>query len=331
MLDVAAQHQPLTDLLQRQLEEVTIIFERQLASELSAVNSLCAHIERYRGKMLRPTLVLLSGLASRGGDADESQLTERHRMLAAVVEMIHMATLVHDDVLDEAEVRRRGASVNHLRGNETAVMLGDYLISNAYHLCSQIGEPSLNLALGEVTNTVCEGELLQLRHRDDYGIDEATYFEIIDRKTASLIAACCGLGATVSGADDAAVRALRDAGRTMGRAFQVQDDLLDLTGEEGTVGKSLGLDLIKGKLTLPLILLLDRCDPHQRGTALRLIDERNAERLRDLLQDHDCIDATRGRAHSLVAEAKMQLELLPGGPARDLLAAMADAIITRAF
>ena len=175
------------------LAEVGKAFERQLASDLPPVNTLCRHVERYRGKMLRPTMVFLCGQAF-------GPVGERHVIVAATCEMIHMATLVHDDVLDEAEVRRKGHTVNHLRGNEVAVMLGDYLISNAFHLCSRAGDPALNLRLGEVTNTLCEGELVQLSHRDDLSLDERTYFEIVRRKTAVLIGACCELGAQLSGA-----------------------------------------------------------------------------------------------------------------------------------
>src|SRR4029453_8260301 len=148
ILNLGAAHQPIAAILSEQLEQVALIFERQLASDMSAVNNLCMHVEQYRGKMLRPTLVLLSGLAAGAQPCDGSTLTEKHRIVASVTEMIHIATLVHDDVLDEADMRRQGATVNHLWGNEAAVILGDYLISNAFHLCSTAGDPSINLSLG---------------------------------------------------------------------------------------------------------------------------------------------------------------------------------------
>ena len=215
------------------LARVETLFESQLSSEFPAVNDLCSHVERYRGKMLRPTLVLVAGLAfSRDGEP----LSPAHDIIAATVEMIHMATLVHDDVLDEAEMRRRGETVNFLRGNETAVMLGDYLISNAFHLCSRAGDPALNLRLGEVTNTLCEGELVQLSRRNDLSLDENTYFEIVRRKTAVLVGASCELGARLAGASDDAVARMRSFGEQLGVAFQIQDDLLDLLGDEETVG-----------------------------------------------------------------------------------------------
>jgi len=324
-------HQPLAAILARELEEVSLIFERQLASELSAVNGLCVHIEQYRGKMLRPTLVLLSGLASAGEPCDGGALTGRHRTLAAVVEMIHMATLVHDDVLDEAEVRRRGATVNHLWGNESAVMLGDYLISNSFHLCSQIGDPAINLALGEVTNTLCEGELAQLHHRDDYGIDEDTYLEIVRRKTASLIGACCRLGATLSGAGSGVADALDRAGIALGVAFQIQDDLLDLVGDERVVGKSLGKDLSKGKMTLPLIYHLAQASQRDRGETLRLIAGADGAALCAALEGSGAVDATRATAVRFVEDARRELAVLPASTARDLFETLADSLIARSY
>lgn len=319
----------LTALLEAQLDEVGLIIERQLASGLPSVNALCRHIERYRGKMLRPTMVLLSGLAVLGPDADSSTLTPHHRMVAAVTELIHMATLVHDDVLDDARVRRRGATVNALRGNETAVMLGDYLISNAFHLCSQVGDPSINLALGEVTNTLCEGELLQLHHREELGIDEPTYFEIVRRKTASLIGEACRLGARLSGAPLVQADALRDVGIALGIAFQIRDDLLDLIGDSRVVGKSLGTDLEKGKLTLPVIVYLADAAPQERGRALALISERDSQGLRDLLQQSGAVRTSSARAAAFVADARQKLATLPPGSARDLFESLAEQLVLR--
>jgi|SRR5688572_24158403 len=330
MLNLGVAHQPIASLLNDQLEHVSLIFERQLASDMSSVNNLCMHVEQYRGKMLRPTLVLLSGLAaSEEQTSDASTLTDKHRTLAAVTEMIHMATLVHDDVLDEAQMRRRGATVNHLWGNETAVILGDYLISNAFHLCSTMGDPSINLALGRVTNTLCEGELVQLHHRNDYSIDEAMYLEIIGRKTASLIGECCRLGAVLSGAGERICRALHSFGSALGIAFQIQDDLLDLIGEQAVVGKSLGKDLDKGKLTLPVIYHMADASQLERGEALRLIMQRDAVGLRRRLRSSGAVRRAHEAAAKLVAQAQSELLNIPNGPARILLASLADAVVSR--
>jgi octaprenyl-diphosphate synthase len=306
------------------LAEVGKAFERQLASDLPPVNTLCRHVERYRGKMLRPTMVFLCGQAF-------GPVGERHVIVAATCEMIHMATLVHDDVLDEAEVRRKGHTVNHLRGNEVAVMLGDYLISNAFHLCSRAGDPALNLRLGEVTNTLCEGELVQLSHRDDLSLDERTYFEIVRRKTAVLIGACCELGAQLSGAPADAVAALRRFGEGIGVAFQIQDDLLDLEGRQDVVGKSLGRDLEKGKLTLPVIIHLAQASGEVRERTIEAIRARDGVALLAELTASGSLAAARSRAVELVAAARTELRHVPAGLSRDALDAAAMAIVHRDF
>jgi octaprenyl-diphosphate synthase len=306
------------------LAEVGKAFERQLASDLPPVNTLCRHVERYRGKMLRPAMVFLCGQAF-------GPVGERHVIVAATCEMIHMATLVHDDVLDEAEVRRKGHTVNHLRGNEVAVMLGDYLISNAFHLCSRAGDPALNLRLGEVTNTLCEGELVQLSHREDLSLDERTYFEIVRRKTAVLIGACCELGAQLSGAPADAVAALRRFGEGIGVAFQIQDDLLDLEGRQDVVGKSLGRDLEKGKLTLPVIIHLAQASGEVRERTIEAIRARDGAALLAELTASGSLAEARSRAVELVAAARTELRHVPAGLSRDALDAAAMAIVHRDF
>ena len=168
IFDIAGVDSTLISRLMVELDDVSTIFDRQLASDFPPVNTLSVHISRYQGKMLRPTLVLISGMAVDESVVDSSH---HHRTIGAVTEMIHMATLVHDDVLDESRIRRGGATINALHGNEMAVMLGDYLISNAFHLCSTLGDQSLNLRLGEITNTLCEGEIVQLHNRENLDLD----------------------------------------------------------------------------------------------------------------------------------------------------------------
>jgi len=308
------------------LARVETLFEQQLSSDFPAVNDLCRHVERYRGKMLRPTLVTVTGLAfTRDGEA----LRPEHDIIAATVEMIHMATLVHDDVLDEAEIRRRGETVNFLRGNETAVMLGDYLISNAFHLCSRAGDPALNLRLGEVTNTLCEGELVQLSRRHDLSLDANTYFEIVRRKTAVLVGAACELGTRLAGGNPRETAAMRAFGEHLGVAFQIQDDLLDLMGDEATVGKSVGRDLEKGKLTLPMILHIANTRDAARQDALRAIAAKDGAALRAALVRSGSIEAARDEAKRIVAEAKRGLPATRRAHSRELLLELADRVVAR--
>jgi len=353
-LDIADDLAPVQAMLADGLARVERRFDEHLASELLPVERLCAHIERYRGKMLRPSLVMLAGLAF-----GEPAVSEDHITLAAVCEMVHMATLVHDDVLDEAENRRRGRTVNHLYGNEAAVILGDYLIAGAYHLCTTTGSLVAARLIGEVSMTLCGGELLQLHYRDDFSLDEPTYFAILDRKTAALIGVACRLGAMLAGAGEPQQSALETFGRRLGVAFQIQDDLIDLLGSESTAGKSVGKDLEKGKLTLPVLHHLGRLAPADRGRFLEQLaaaggpspnDGRDTPRgtgdappqgqpdahaaardLRDQLIESGAVEAARAKARGLVAEARSQLTTLPATPARGLLDLMAQAVVQRDF
>lgn len=328
MLLLDEKHRAVNDMLAAELAEVEARFAAELTSDLACVNDLVRHIERYRGKMLRPTLVLLCGAAA----APDEPIGEAHRTLSAVVEMVHMATLVHDDILDDADTRRQGATLNALRGNEAAVMLGDYLISHAYHLCSALDNQAAARHIAAATNTVCEGELLQLANRYNWSIDEQTYFDIIDRKTGALCGVACRLGALASGAPGELCDGLDLFGRQLGSAFQIVDDVLDLLGNEQIVGKSLGKDLEKGKLTLPLIRQLETAAPADRQklvSLLRCEDEDRAERVGRMLIDSDAVTEARDRAERFIEQAKQQLSKLPASPARDVLEAMADAVLTR--
>lgn len=317
---------------------VTTTFDRHLRCELPAVAQLTRHVEGYRGKMLRPTLVLLGALAA----DPRAPFREEHATLGAVCEMVHMATLVHDDVLDEADTRRRAATLNHLHGNEAAVILGDYLIAGAFHLCSTLpGELGRRacLAVGRASMVMCTGELLQLWHREDFSLDEPTYFEIIDRKTAELISTACELGARAADAPEPIAQALSRFARLAGLAFQIQDDLLDLTGLESIVGKSVGKDLEKGKPTLPLIHHLFHASPRERGETLALLElacdedapnrAHAAAAIAQRLAESGSIDHAREEALSLVARAKRALAPLAPSPARLALGAMADAVVSR--
>jgi len=248
--------------------------------------------------------------------------------------MVHMATLVHDDVLDEQDIRRKGATINRLAGNETAVMLGDYLISHAYHLCSSLGSQVIARLVAGTTNTVCEGEVLQLSNRNNWSLDEQTYFEIIRRKTASLCGVSCQLGAMLAGADKSVCDNLYSYGEQLGVAFQIVDDVLDLTGDPEVVGKSLGKDLEKGKLTLPLIHRLETAAPAERQQlldCLRSDGNEKFDRIVQLLNASDALSYSRTRAQQKVDAAKSAVSQLPEAPARDMLMAMADAVITREF
>jgi len=318
----------LTDTIRPQLDAVERLFHEELSSDLKTVNALVKHVSRFRGKMLRPCLVLMSGKAC----SPAGKLTDAHVVVATVVEMVHMATLVHDDVLDEAELRRKGATINHLRGNEAAVLLGDYLISHSYHLCSSLDSQLASRLIGRTTNRVCEGELLQLDNRGNLDLDEETYYQIIERKTASLCATCCYLGAKFAGADDAQVEAMETYGLSIGMAFQIQDDILDLVGDVRAVGKTLGIDAEKGKLTLPLIHFLRSAPPEHRALLRSLLsgpDADRAEKIRNLILPSKSLDYARDRARQLVDRARGALLALPESNTRRALDLMAEFVVAR--
>jgi len=306
------------------LKQVCRIFDDELFSDLPIVNELCAHVRQYRGKMLRPALLLLSGKAC-------GRITPEHLTLAAVVEMVHMATLVHDDVLDEAELRRRCTTVNALKGNEAAVLLGDYLISHAFHLCSGLDSQYASRLIGATTNTVCEGELQQVCHRGDLDLTLEKYMQIITRKTAALTGACCRLGAHYAGADETTQARLEQYGLHVGIAFQITDDILDIAGCEQQMGKSLGRDLEKQKLTLPIIHALMNAPADQKDVIRKLIAEGGHDRteLRAALEATDSIAYASQTARQYVESAIASLDGLAPSDARDVLSRMAMMILER--
>jgi octaprenyl-diphosphate synthase len=308
-----------------------------LASDLQPVQDLVTHAQRYHGKMLRPMLVTLAGLAvdpRAAQRADESHVTDAHVTLGAVVEMIHLSTLIHDDVLDEADQRRRLTTVNRLVGNEAAVILGDYLFSAAYRLCGQLGDAHAVVRIGQTGMTLCAGELVQLHNRGNFSLDLPTYHRIIDHKTASLIAVACELGARASACPPAHAQLLADFGTRLGLAFQIQDDLLDLAGDQAVVGKSLGKDAEKGKLTLPVIHHLTVAAPADRARTLELLAQASAgarAALASQLALTGSHDHARAQAQGHIDQAKALLATLHDSPARRTLHAMADAVVQRAW
>lgn len=338
ILDIAPASASLAPALGAGLRRVERRFREQLQTPIAPVAELCAHVERYRGKMLRPTLTLLSGLAIDPGLC-EREIPEAHITVATVIEMIHMATLVHDDVLDEADVRRGGDTVNKRRGNEAAVILGDYLISKAFHLCSTLESQATAMRVGEITSVVCEGEMLQVAAAGRLDLSEREYFQIIERKTAALIAVACELGARHAARDAADLllaNQMFEFGLKLGTAFQIQDDLLDLLGAEQVVGKPVGRDLEKGKMTLPAIHHLAAVGAAGHAESERLLREgpgsaAGRAAIREALERTGSLVYARATASGLVGQAKALLAGLPESGAGASLEALADAVISRAF
>jgi octaprenyl-diphosphate synthase len=299
-------------------------FDAELAGDLPFIGELCDTVRTYRGKMLRPALLLLSAKAT-------GAVTPEHHALAAVVEMVHVATLVHDDVLDEAQERRRQPTIRAIAGNVAAVLLGDYLISHAFHLCSSLQSQYASRLIGATTNRVCEGELLQNQQAGQEHFSESAYFDVIRRKTGALTATACELGARFAGAEDQITGRMRDYGLAAGVAFQIVDDVLDIVGDEGEVGKTLGLDFMLGKATLPVIHCLQAGGANAEAVRAALAgrDGCPPDHLRDRLAESGSIDYAMATATDYVSTALGRLEPLPPSPAKSSLTSLAEFIVRR--
>jgi len=306
------------------IEESDRIFDRTLSQYRSPFGSLIEHLRHYRGKRLRPALLLLTAKSL-------GKVTPQHHTLAAAVEMIHTATLVHDDVLDEAELRRHIPTVNSGWGNKVSILLGDMLFTHAFHLTSTVDRRACEI-IGEATNRVCAGELRQVTERGNLNLTEADYFAIIDGKTAALTECSGRLGALYAGVSEEVATRLGTFGRNLGLAFQIADDLLDLVGNEETAGKTLGTDLEQQKLTLPVIHSLNRlpgAEAESLRSAIHAGESGLGRRVLLALERTQSLAYARRKAEEFARNARHELECLPRGECRMILEAMTDWSIKR--
>jgi len=304
-------------------------FEAMLAAELRSDQPFVDELVRYGcligGKRLRPALLLLAAKSV-------GQVREAHLTLATVVEMVHTATLIHDDVLDEAATRRHLATVNSRWDSEASILLGDFLFSHAFHLASTLETTMACRLIGQATNRVCEGELRQKGTRGDYRLNEAEYLAIIDAKTAELTACSCELGAWYAGADASTAACYSAYGRDLGIAFQIADDVLDLVGDEAAAGKSLGTDLEKQKPTLPLIRLMQLLDEPQRQDLIHVLENGAPDRqepLLPMLKQYDAIGYAVERARRYAERARRRLDTMPASPALESLRRLTHFVVNR--
>ncbi|MBL8747697.1 MAG: polyprenyl synthetase family protein [Planctomycetes bacterium] len=327
--------QDLIGLVRPQLDRLNRELVQDLAPGHREMLPLVEHVGGFRGKQLRPVLTFLAGMAVRGATHGGS-LGDDVVTVAKVVELLHTATLVHDDVLDGASLRRRIPTVNQMAGVEVAVLLGDYIYAKAFHMAVQLPDPTAARWLAETVRVICQGEITQVLHRFDFAWTESRYFQVIAEKTASLYAAACRLGghyavASPAGGTEARLRALEEYGLELGIAFQIVDDCLDLDGDERVVGKSLGTDLSKGKITLPLLYLMQR--GAGEGERLRAVLGRSeAEALRRLRAEfplEHAVAYAMEEAQRRIAKAQACLSALPPGAARDALHQLAAFVVTR--
>ncbi len=293
-------------------------FLRKVAEELSVqVEAFHPEIRSYaryaltnQGKQIRPVLVALAGGAI--GPLHEGLLR-----VAVIIEMVHLATLVHDDVMDEAEVRRSRPTLARNWGNELSVLLGDCLFAHAVTLASSFPTPEVCRSVSKATATVCSGEILQTNQRRDFSLKRADYLEALAMKTGELFALSCEMGGALAGADPAERNALRAYGLALGTAYQIYDDCLDLFGTEAKAGKSLRTDLSSGKITLPLLVVLENGTPLEREmleNAVETLEPDGIEKIFELLRQYSALSHTRRVVAQYVKQAQQALELLKPTP-----------------
>ena len=318
----------LTDirsLIADEMASVDALIERRLSSDVPLVRQIAKHIIGGGGKRLRPALVILAaGCFGYRGTA--------HHELAVVIEFIHTATLLHDDIVDESDMRRGSQTANARFGNAPSVLVGDFLYSRAFQMMVSAGNMRVMSVLADATNAIAEGEVLQLINARNAAISEAEYLAVVRRKTAKLFEAAAQIGAIIAGADDEDERYLAKYGLHVGTAFQLIDDVLDYFGDSQETGKSLGDDLSEGKPTLPLIRVI------QNGTVEQATVVRNAilqggraqfETVMQAIRETDALQYTREKAQSEVSTACLGIERLKESPYRESLLELAQFAITR--
>ena len=304
-------------------ETARIIAERMASDAAPRIPEVTAHLIGAGGKRVRPVLVLAAaGLCGyRGGDDAK---------LAATVEFIHTATLLHDDVVDESRQRRGRPTANLLWDNQSSVLVGDYLFARAFQLMVEPGSLRVLAILSNAAATIAEGEVLQLTASRNLATDEATYLRVVRGKTAALFSAATEAGAELAGADAATVARLRDYGDALGIAFQIADDLLDWEGSPA-IGKDAGDDLREGKMSLPVIKAVAAGEREfwRRTVELGKVEEGDFERALDLVRGCGALEATRAEALDWSAKAKAALDGLPEGEVRAALLDLADYVVAR--
>jgi octaprenyl-diphosphate synthase len=309
------------------MQRVDALIRARLSSDVVLINQIADHIIAGGGKRLRPMLhVLAAGAAGYRGD--------QHIKLATVIEFIHTSTLLHDDVVDESDLRRGRKTANALWGNAASVLVGDFLYSRSFQMMVELDDMRIMRILADTTNTIAEGEVLQLLNIGNADVDEAAYLAVIERKTAVLFAAAPQLGGLLGGLPDDQVAALRRYGMELGYAFQIADDLLDYVSDAGTLGKNIGDDLAEGKPTLPLIYALQKADAEQRRSLRHAIEHGGRDSLDHIIasiRDSGALERTPERAVLHADAARDALRVLPDSPWRDAMATLADYSVQRSF
>lgn len=319
----------LTALVAEDLSAVNEIIIQNMQSSVELIPQLAGYLIAAGGKRLRPVLTLAAAnLCGYSGD--------KHRLLAAVVEFIHSATLLHDDVVDESDLRRGLASANAVFGNKASVLVGDFLFSRSFEMMVRVGSLDVLRILSRASAVIAEGEVLQLRTTNDTETTEEAYLEVIKGKTAELFAAACRVGAVVADRPEAEAQALYDYGMNLGIAFQLVDDVLDYSALQATLGKTVGDDFREGKLTLPVVLSISRADEAEKAFWHRTMEELeqadgDLEHAQALMAKHNALAETVERARHYGALARANLAPFPDSPIKRAMLEVIDFVIDRDF
>ena len=310
--------------IKEHLVEVENVLVRELKSDAPFVEELLEHSRKLGGKRMRPVFLLLSGGAC-------GSLTEKHQYMAAALELIHTATLIHDDVLDHAETRRHLPTANSKWGSKVSVLLGDYLFTHSFHVASFADSVEALRILANASNRVCAGEMRQNAWVGNFELSEAEYLLMIADKTAELCSCGCRIGALLSGADENLANGFEEYGRNLGVAFQIIDDVLDIVGQTNKVGKTLGTDIINQKPTLPLIHCLANLPSEKRQELLDLLhsDERSVFKVMPYLEATDSLGYASSVATAHANRALEFVKALPESPYSKALASVADFVLER--
>jgi len=305
--------------------EVNTVIRQQLYSEVPLVNQVSEYIISAGGKRIRPVLVLLiaNAYAYKG---------KAHHSLAAVIEFIHTATLLHDDVVDESSLRRGKETANALFGNAASVLVGDFLYSRAFQMMVTVGNARVMQIVADATNVIAEGEVLQLLNMHNPDVNEEDYLRVIRSKTAKLFEAAAQLGALISGADEAGIEAAGEYGRSLGTAFQLIDDVLDYSGNAAEIGKNVGDDLREGKPTLPLIYLMENGTAEQRELVRSCIENGDEQHFNEILAaitSSGALDYTRQEAQKAARRAADAVQSLPDSKYKNSLLELSTFAVDR--
>jgi octaprenyl-diphosphate synthase len=322
----------LQDILNKYENELKSVEEsliKNVHSDIALIPKIFNHLISSGGKRFRPLLLLLAAdLCGYRGD--------RRYAMSVVLEFIHTASLLHDDVVDHADTRRGNLSANNIWGNAASVLVGDYLWSKSFKIMSEDGDVSIIKLISTITNTMSEGEVFQLAKSEDFDITEKEYFALIEKKTAVLISASCTVGGILAKTSEARISALTRFGMRLGTAFQLTDDTLDYIATEEEFGKAIGTDLREGKITLPLIYTLKKCMPSERNLIRKIVkksdpDNSDIGEIISIIRKHNGIDYALNKARECIQEGKDFLDLFDDCEPKRALLIIADFILDRSL